>query len=308
MTLSHGQRQRIAIARAAVRRSPILILDEPTTGLDEENASGPWSRRWGGWPRADDFLVTHDLRLASATDRIPGRQRLPNGARTRSSCAWAGVTRRCTGCRTAIVAERRRRRRTCSRPMTPRSCAATPGRRVGGAAGRAGVRGGASQGVAGVANVIRASGHYVRYKPGTSCLVAFRVETAAGHTVDLYAKAYRPQDREKFQAGGGRRRAAAAGAERPADPDPPVSGRRGNRLHAGLLGDAAGRNELLAKADSGSAGFVARRCDGCRTSPSGAYVAQLHGENGVPRAVVKLYSDGGFEAHEPQRQDHAGRP
>lgn len=33
-TLSGGQRQRIAVARAVIRDTPLLILDEPTTGLD----------------------------------------------------------------------------------------------------------------------------------------------------------------------------------------------------------------------------------------------------------------------------------
>lgn len=70
VTLSHGQRQRIAIARAAVRQSPILIFDEPTTGLDGENQAAVIEALEKLATGRTTFLITHDLRLANRADRI----------------------------------------------------------------------------------------------------------------------------------------------------------------------------------------------------------------------------------------------
>ncbi len=69
-TLSHGQRQRLAIARAAIRKSPILILDEPTTGLDEANERDVIAALDRLAQNRTTFLVTHDLRLAAKADAI----------------------------------------------------------------------------------------------------------------------------------------------------------------------------------------------------------------------------------------------
>ena len=69
-TLSAGQRQRIAIARAALRDSPILILDEPTVGLDRASETVVSDAIWHLARGRTTLLVTHDLELASRADRV----------------------------------------------------------------------------------------------------------------------------------------------------------------------------------------------------------------------------------------------
>jgi ATP-binding cassette, subfamily B, bacterial len=70
VTLSVGQRQRIAIARAAVSRAPILILDEPATGLDEENQRAVLEALERLAQGRTTFFITHDLQHAARADLI----------------------------------------------------------------------------------------------------------------------------------------------------------------------------------------------------------------------------------------------
>src|SRR5436190_1631752 len=70
VTLSNGQRQRIAIARAAIRHAPILIFDEPTTGLDRENVQAVSEAIARLAEGRTTFLITHDADLAARAHRI----------------------------------------------------------------------------------------------------------------------------------------------------------------------------------------------------------------------------------------------
>jgi len=70
VSLSGGQRQRIAIARATLRTAPILILDEPTTGLDEENERTINEALDRLTAHTTTLLITHNLQVASRADMI----------------------------------------------------------------------------------------------------------------------------------------------------------------------------------------------------------------------------------------------
>ena len=68
--LSTGQRQRLSIARAVVRDTPILILDEPTASLDAatEHQVLENLRVWGR--NLVVFLITHRLSTIRNADQI----------------------------------------------------------------------------------------------------------------------------------------------------------------------------------------------------------------------------------------------
>ena len=74
--LSTGQRQRLSIARAIAKDSPILILDEPTAALDaatEHRVLGrldAWGQGADGHGKRAIFLITHRISTIRQADQI----------------------------------------------------------------------------------------------------------------------------------------------------------------------------------------------------------------------------------------------
>ncbi len=70
-TLSGGQRQRIALARAFLRTSPVMLLDEPTTGLDPKTARQVLSPLRRARDQGRTVIVaTHDPIVLEIADRV----------------------------------------------------------------------------------------------------------------------------------------------------------------------------------------------------------------------------------------------
>ena len=68
--LSGGQRQRIALARALLRQAPVLILDEPSTGLDAHSTQRVLAPPRHLTSTRTTIIITHDLHTITEADRI----------------------------------------------------------------------------------------------------------------------------------------------------------------------------------------------------------------------------------------------
>ncbi len=68
--LSGGQRQRIGIARVLLKNPPVLVLDEPTTGLDAASEATVMDSLEALMRGRTTVLITHSMALATKADRV----------------------------------------------------------------------------------------------------------------------------------------------------------------------------------------------------------------------------------------------
>ncbi|MEI2777450.1 MAG: ABC transporter ATP-binding protein [Tetrasphaera sp.] len=79
LLFSGGQRRRIAIARAVAADASVVLLDEPTAGLDNEAAAVVMAAVADVCRGRTVVIVTHDLHLAATADRVVDITQLEEG-------------------------------------------------------------------------------------------------------------------------------------------------------------------------------------------------------------------------------------
>lgn len=69
-TLSGGQRQRLALARALIRRTPVLLLDEPTSNVDRHSDAHIMGTLRSLTPRHTIVVIAHRLESIMSADQV----------------------------------------------------------------------------------------------------------------------------------------------------------------------------------------------------------------------------------------------
>lgn len=70
--LSHGEKQKVAIARTLINKKRLILADEPTSSLDKDNAVKiiQLFRKYAEDNQASIVLSTHDGNIANLCDRV----------------------------------------------------------------------------------------------------------------------------------------------------------------------------------------------------------------------------------------------
>jgi ABC-type multidrug transport system fused ATPase/permease subunit len=171
--LSGGQRQRIAIARTFLRDPSILLLDEPTVGLDAESEANVLAGLDALMRGRTTVIITHSFALARRAERaiVMEAGRVVQAGAPDDLFKEPGAFRRLAAEREATGKRPRGRAPGISDPKLPKlgvmldpdAAAAVLARSFDGAAALdVGIR-------------------YLRYKPGTNLVVHYDVDVAGAH-------------------------------------------------------------------------------------------------------------------------------
>src|SRR5690606_4401439 len=71
-TLSGGQRKKLLLAQALLKKPQLLVVDEPTAGISTENASAIFQNIQAQHPGTASLLDTHLKEFEQAADQVVG--------------------------------------------------------------------------------------------------------------------------------------------------------------------------------------------------------------------------------------------